>query len=419
MRLGERAVRSGPRRRHGFPCGRCCWSGGRCWTTCCCRPRFATCHAGATLPRVRAGCSRRWGFCRLGRTSTGRANCWAACSSGVALAQALLLDPAVLLLDEPFGALDAITREQLNLELLGLWEAGAGTTMLFVTHDLAEAVFLGSRVVVFTAGPARMADNFTDRPALSAHPRHQDARGLRRLQPADLQAARHGVSERQRRHAGQPPLGRGHRAVVERSGTTALPKALQSSESGSAAIPESQPRLAVGQPWYRSRCDSGGPRASASGRPAKPSMKWWPLRWTSPRPSRPPGPGPVAPDRPACVVGPRRRGRTSLALGDPEAAAGEVDRRLVEALQYFDETPVSPSARARKKASISPSRLVDDHRPVPRQRGDAARQRHLALDRLLDEEGRRRASAAPARPPSLPRGRRPRRRPRTARCRRG
>ena len=62
-------------------------------------------------------------------------------------------------MDEPFGALDALTREKMNLELLRIWKE-SGKTIIFVTHGISEAVFLGSRVVVFTAGPARMADNF-------------------------------------------------------------------------------------------------------------------------------------------------------------------------------------------------------------------------------------------------------------------
>jgi len=62
------------------------------------------------------------------------------------------------LMDEPFGALDALTREKMNLELLKIWKQ-SGKTILFVTHGISEAVFLGTRVIVFTAGPARMADN--------------------------------------------------------------------------------------------------------------------------------------------------------------------------------------------------------------------------------------------------------------------
>jgi NitT/TauT family transport system ATP-binding protein len=76
-----------------------------------------------------------------------------------AIARSLIHDPKLVLMDEPFGALDALTREKMNLELLRIWKQ-SGKTILFVTHGISEAVFLGSRVVVFTAGPARMADNF-------------------------------------------------------------------------------------------------------------------------------------------------------------------------------------------------------------------------------------------------------------------
>jgi len=87
-----------------------------------------------------------------------------------AIARALVHDPKLVLMDEPFGALDALTREKMNLELLRIWKE-AGKTILFVTHGISEAVFLGSRVVVFTAGPARMADDFRiDLP----HPRTLD-----------------------------------------------------------------------------------------------------------------------------------------------------------------------------------------------------------------------------------------------------
>src|SRR6185437_15933730 len=76
-----------------------------------------------------------------------------------AIARALVHDPKMVLMDEPFGALDAITRERMNLELLRIWEQ-ARKTIIFVTHGISEAVFLGTRVVVLTSGPARMADNF-------------------------------------------------------------------------------------------------------------------------------------------------------------------------------------------------------------------------------------------------------------------
>ena len=77
-----------------------------------------------------------------------------------AIARALVHDPKLILMDEPFGALDALTREKMNLELLRIWKQ-SGKTILFVTHGISEAVFLGSRVIVFTAGPARMADNIS------------------------------------------------------------------------------------------------------------------------------------------------------------------------------------------------------------------------------------------------------------------
>jgi NitT/TauT family transport system ATP-binding protein len=87
-----------------------------------------------------------------------------------AIARALIHDPKLILMDEPFAALDALTREKMNLELLRIWRESR-KTILFVTHGIQEAVFLATRVVVLTAGPARMADNFE---VALPHPRTLD-----------------------------------------------------------------------------------------------------------------------------------------------------------------------------------------------------------------------------------------------------
>jgi NitT/TauT family transport system ATP-binding protein len=73
-----------------------------------------------------------------------------------AIARAFIHDPKLILMDEPFGALDALTREQMNLEMLRIWQQ-SGKTIIFVTHDIQEAVFLASHCAVLTARPARMA----------------------------------------------------------------------------------------------------------------------------------------------------------------------------------------------------------------------------------------------------------------------
>jgi NitT/TauT family transport system ATP-binding protein len=90
----------------------------------------------------------------------------------VALARALILDPDLLLLDEPFGSLDALTRERMGAELLNLWQSSR-TTVLMVTHSISEALLLSDRVLVFTPRPGQV---FLDLTVTLPRPRTEEVR---------------------------------------------------------------------------------------------------------------------------------------------------------------------------------------------------------------------------------------------------
>ena len=115
----------------------------------------------------------------------------------VGLARALATDPDVLLMDEPFAALDAQTRDIMQVELLRIWQE-ARKTVLFVTHQIDEAIYLSDRVMVMTKRPGRAKKMFRDRAAAAARLRDAGDAGIQRSQARDLARAQgrdHGLAD--------------------------------------------------------------------------------------------------------------------------------------------------------------------------------------------------------------------------------
>jgi NitT/TauT family transport system ATP-binding protein len=111
----------------------------------------------------------------------------------VSLARALVTGPKLLLLDEPFAALDEITRRALADDVLALWVA-AKPAIVFVTHNVEEAVYMAARVVVMSRGPGRTAQEFAVEGALPRHPQFRVEAGFRRTVEAVSAALAEGVA---------------------------------------------------------------------------------------------------------------------------------------------------------------------------------------------------------------------------------
>jgi NitT/TauT family transport system ATP-binding protein len=110
----------------------------------------------------------------------------------VTITQSLIYEPSVLLMDEPFGSLDAMTKDELNLELLRIWRE-TEKTILFITHDLDEAIFLSDRIIILSPRPGEIVDDVEiDLP----RPRDEETRGSERF--VELSAEIHGHFKRQR-----------------------------------------------------------------------------------------------------------------------------------------------------------------------------------------------------------------------------
>ena len=197
----------------------------------------------------------------------------------VAIARALAFEPAILLMDEPFGALDEMTRERMNQEVLRIWEA-TGTTIVFVTHSIPEAVFLSSRVVVMSARPGRITDVIDvdlARPrgiATREEPRYFEL--VTAVREALRRRRRHGRragGRAGRRRLGRPDRGRGRHRVTAAESRPSRRRRGSASPLGRppGLVPAGHPRVRRHDRALAGRRQQPRPSRASRCRPRRPS----------------------------------------------------------------------------------------------------------------------------------------------------